>query len=177
MFPWSLTLSGLKQELLRSRCLYPPEEPMFPKVIGPIPVPVENLKGPQVSLAQTKQERDDWESKFHVSNAERLELQRQLKKKYDLLHQKYEFLEQHGNKNKREQEARSGAWKDVVDKILKEKADMKTAFEAQLRSGSPRGSCSMEVVLFQLWFPRILGLSLCVLFMIALKSCTKIVIL
>ncbi|XP_050920559.1 uncharacterized protein LOC127138211 [Lathyrus oleraceus] len=55
---------------------YPPEEPMFPKVIGSITAPVEDLKGLQVSLAQMNQERDAREIKFHVSNAEMLELQK-----------------------------------------------------------------------------------------------------
>ena len=112
---------------------YPPEEPMFPKVIRYIPLLIEDLKGLQVTLARIKQERDAWESKFHVSNAERLELQRQLNEKDDQLHQKDAFIEQHGNKTKKEKEARSGAWKGVVDKILEEKADIKTAFEAQVR--------------------------------------------
>lgn len=56
------------------RMPYPPKEPMFLKFMGPIPIPVEDLKGLQVVLAQMKQERDAWESKFHVSNVERLEL-------------------------------------------------------------------------------------------------------
>lgn len=66
-----------------------------------------------------KQERYAWESKFHVSNVERLEIQSKLKEKDDLLHHKNDLVEQHGKKRKREQEARYGAWKGVVDKILK----------------------------------------------------------
>lgn len=80
-----------------------------------------------------KQERDDWESKFHVSNAKRLALQRNLKEKDDMLHQKNDLIELHGKKRKREKKARFGAWKGVIDKILKEKADMKTSFEARIR--------------------------------------------
>ncbi|XP_050878042.1 uncharacterized protein LOC127081859 [Lathyrus oleraceus] len=112
---------------------YPPEEPMFSKVIRLIPVPVEYLKGLQVALARLKQERDAWESKFHVSNAKKLELQRKFKEKDYMLHQKDGLIEQHGKKMNREQKARSGAWKDVIDKILKEKADMQIAFEAQIK--------------------------------------------
>lgn len=65
---------------------YPPEEPMFLKATRLTPVPVENLKGLQVALAQMKQERDAWESKFHVSSVERLELKRKMKEKDDLFH-------------------------------------------------------------------------------------------
>lgn len=58
---------------------------------------------------------------------------KELKYKDDLLHQKDNLIEQHKKKRKREKEARSGAWKGVIDNILKEKADMKTPFEAQIR--------------------------------------------
>lgn len=49
-----------------------PEENMFPKVIGLIPLPVKDLKGIEATLARMKQEIDAWESKFHVSNMERV---------------------------------------------------------------------------------------------------------
>lgn len=47
----------------------PPEEHMLLKFIGH--VPVEDLKGLQVALAQMKQDRDAWECTFRVSNEER----------------------------------------------------------------------------------------------------------
>lgn len=50
-----------------------------------------------------------------------------------MFHHKDDLIEQHGNKRKMDQKARSGSWKGVVDKILKEKVDMKIAFEARVR--------------------------------------------
>lgn len=51
----------------------------------------------------------------------------------NLLHQKDGLIELHGNKMKRDQKVRFVSWKSVINKILREKVDMKMAFEAQIR--------------------------------------------
>lgn len=62
----------VKARVVKIKIPYLLEEPMFPKVIGPTPIPVEDLKGLQVALARMNQERDVWERKFHISKTKRL---------------------------------------------------------------------------------------------------------
>ena len=51
-------------------------------------------------MDRVKQERDEWEDKFHTSHLEKVELHRMFKEKDDMI----EFLEQRAVKRSRDQE-------------------------------------------------------------------------
>lgn len=85
----------MQERATKIKMLYPLEKPIFPKVKGLI-VPIEDIEGLRVVLAHMKQEREAWENKSHSSNAEKLELQRKLLEKDDILFQKYNFLMHNG---------------------------------------------------------------------------------
>ena len=46
---------------------------------------IKGIKEFQEALDRMKQERDDWEDKFHTSHLEKVELQKQLKEKDELI--------------------------------------------------------------------------------------------
>ncbi|XP_050877329.1 uncharacterized protein LOC127081086 [Lathyrus oleraceus] len=61
---------------------------------------IEGIDELQEALDRMKQERGDWEGKFHISHLEKVELQKQLKEKDNLI----ELLKQHVVKRSRGQE-------------------------------------------------------------------------
>lgn len=91
---------------------------------------IKGMKELQEDLDRMKQERDDWEDKFHTSHLEKEELQKQLKEKDDLI----ELLEQHVVKRSKDQEdlfssnnsscthlPTFGVWKGIIDQLMIEK--------------------------------------------------------
>ena len=119
---------------------YDSQPPMFPVVPQPTTIPIEDMSEYQEVLARTKLERDTWESKFHALQDEKMELLEQIKAKDALLLQKEELLSQHvQKKQKREDLFSSGvlpssdSWKGVADKLVVEKAQMKSYYEMEIQ--------------------------------------------
>ncbi|XP_050889628.1 uncharacterized protein LOC127094911 [Lathyrus oleraceus] len=94
---------GLKSRMVKKtakefKIPYAYEKPMsLVMVESPTIKGIEELKE---ALDRMKPVRDDWEDKFHTAHLEKIELQKQLKEKDDLI----ELLEQHAVKRSRDQE-------------------------------------------------------------------------
>jgi hypothetical protein len=104
-------------------------------------MPFENKEEFQELLARMKLERDTWERKFHTSELENKELKKQLKEKDDMLFmqdgwiiEKDALLRQDARKRKRQDDGppASKAWKEIVDKLVTEKATMKSFYEDKI---------------------------------------------
>ena len=83
-----------------------------------------------------KQEMDSWEDKFHALNLEKIELQKQLKEKNDLI----ELLEQGSMKRSNNQEDLLsshlpiyGVWKGIIDQLVMDKDAMKSNYEREIK--------------------------------------------
>jgi hypothetical protein len=99
---------------------------------------IKGIKELQEALDKMNQERDDREDKFHTSHLEKVELQKQLKEKDDLI----ELLEKHVMKRSRHQEDLFSfnsspsthlptfrVWKGFEDHLVIEKDAMKNIYE------------------------------------------------
>jgi hypothetical protein len=114
-------------------------------------IPVENKEEFQELLARMKLERDTRERKFHTSELENKELKKQLKEKDDMLFmqdgwiiEKDALLRQDARKRKRQEDLFSSAypesdcppaskaWKEIVDKLVTEKAMMKSFYKDKI---------------------------------------------
>jgi hypothetical protein len=114
-------------------------------------IPFENKEEFHELLARMKLERDTWERKFHTSELENEELKKQLKEKDDMLFmqdgwiiEKDALLRRDARKRKRQDDLFSSAhpksigppaskaWKEIVDKLVTEKAMVKSFYEDKI---------------------------------------------
>ena len=134
--------SWVKKKVKKFKMPYAYERPMSLIVIKPPTIHIKGIEGFQEALDRMRKDRDDWEDKFHTSHIEKVELQKQLKEKDNLI----ELLEKNAMKRSRGQEdlfssnssssthlLTSGVWNSIVDQIMIEKNVMKRSYEREIK--------------------------------------------
>ncbi|PNX96032.1 hypothetical protein L195_g019233 [Trifolium pratense] len=145
----------VKERARELKMPYAYEKPMSPVLTIPRTIPIENIEENQEALAKMKVERDTWENKYNVANAENMKLKKELKEKEDLLflqdgwliekddqlRLKNAEIEQYVIERQKEQKVHkysdvpptSGASKNIIDKLVVENAQLKSFHESQKR--------------------------------------------
>ncbi|KAI5383839.1 hypothetical protein KIW84_070992 [Lathyrus oleraceus] len=117
---------------------YPHHDPIKPAPLKTPYLPLDDKEELQATLERVKKERDAWKDKAQVLEMENEELQRQLKEQSgeDRAGKRprvQEDLFSSGTTDYSQIPQSSGAWKGLVDSLVKEKAFMQKAYEKELR--------------------------------------------
>ncbi|KAI5406161.1 hypothetical protein KIW84_052776 [Lathyrus oleraceus] len=116
---------------------YPHHDPIKPAPFKTPYLPLDDKEELQATLERVKKERDAWKDKAQVLEMENEELQRQLKEQSgeDRAGKRprvQEDLFSSGTTDYSQIPQSSGAWKGLVDSLVKEKAFMQKAYEERI---------------------------------------------
>ena len=116
---------------------YPHHDPIKPAPLKTPYLPLDDKEELQATLERVKKERDAWKDKAQVLEMENEELQRQLKEQSgeDRAGKRprvQEDLFSSGTTDYSQIPQSSGAWKVLVDSLVKEKAFMQKAYEERI---------------------------------------------
>ncbi|KAI5402186.1 hypothetical protein KIW84_066590 [Lathyrus oleraceus] len=116
---------------------YPHHDPIKPAPLKTPYLPLDDKEELQATLERVKKERDAWKDKAQVLEMENEELQRQLKEQSgeDRAGKRprvQEDLFSSGTTDYSQIPQSSGAWKGLVDSLVKEKAFMQKAYEERI---------------------------------------------
>ena len=116
---------------------YPYHDPIKPAPLKTLYLPLDDKEELQATLERVEKERDAWKDKAQVLEMENEELQRQLKEQSgeDRAGKRprvQEDLFSSGTTDYSQIPQSSGAWKGLVDSLVKEKAFMQKAYEERI---------------------------------------------
>ncbi|KAI5414236.1 hypothetical protein KIW84_058393 [Lathyrus oleraceus] len=116
---------------------YPHHDPIKPTPLKTPYLPLDDKEELQATLERVEKERDAWKDKAQVLKMENEELQRQLKEqsgedRAGKCPRVQEDLFSSGTTDYSQIPPSSGAWKGLVDSLVKEKAFMQKAYEERI---------------------------------------------
>ena len=146
---------------------------MLPVVSKPPTIPIETMGKYQETLAKMRLEKDAWEDKFRKTDVENRKLKKRVKDHEETLYcqdgwlmgkdekirQKDAAIKRYIRERKKKLEKLANdtpapdEWKNVVDKLRTEKAEMKAYYGKEiikLKLHEPNASCSLS---FMISFP------------------------
>lgn len=130
-------LQWIRARAIQLKMPYPHHDPIKPAPLKTPYLPLDDKEELQATLERVKKERDAWKDKAQVLEMENEELQRQLKEQSgeDRAGKRprvQEDLFSSGTTDYSQIPQSSGAWKGLVDSLVKEKAFMQKAYEERI---------------------------------------------